>query len=63
MDFFSDATPLAIAGVIMLIGGALVTYLSGKITTKMQGKYANLIVKFCGLGAAIAGFIIIMFIV
>lgn len=55
-----EKTPLFIAGFIILIAGALVTFLSGRLSKCLKLKNANLLVKFVGLGIALAGFAMVM---
>ncbi len=62
MDFFMGMTTARTAGLILLLVGALVTFLSGKLTARAHGKYANLTVKCMGLGLVVAGFILVMFV-
>lgn len=61
MRFLENITIAGIIGIVLLIAGALVTFLSAKISANMQGKHANLIVKCIGLAAVAAGFVLIMF--
>ena len=62
MNFFADMTPFRIAGLALLIAGALVTFLSGRLTEGAQYRHANAIVKIIGLGTVFTGFALIMFI-
>lgn len=62
MAFFENMTAFKIAGIILLVLGALITFLSARISAKMKGVRANTIVKLIGLGIVFAGFALIMFI-
>jgi hypothetical protein len=60
VDFFSGIPPHRAAGVALLAAGALVTFLSGRISVRFEGRRADLTVKLIGLAAAFAGFILVM---
>ncbi|MDL2237182.1 hypothetical protein LJC56_05050 [Christensenellaceae bacterium OttesenSCG-928-K19] len=60
MEFFSSITTTGIAGIVLLVCGALITFLSSKISARMQGPHANFITKCVGLAIVVAGFILIM---
>lgn len=61
MSFFTDLTTARIAGLVLLAAGAVITFASAKISARMRAPRANLIVKLAGLGAVVAGFVLIMF--
>lgn len=62
MAFFENMTAFKIAGIILLVLGALITFLSARISAKMKGARANTVVKLVGLAIVFAGFALIMFI-
>ncbi len=62
MAFFENMTAFKIAGIILLVLGALFTFLSARISAKMKGARANTVVKLVGLAIVFAGFALIMFI-
>ncbi len=62
MAFFSEMTVYKIVGLAALLAGALITFLSGRISAKMRTKHAALIVKLIGLGIVFAGFLLILFV-
>lgn len=59
MDFFANITPMQIAGLALLAGGAAVSFAARKISAKFQYENADMICRFVGFGAAITGFLII----
>lgn len=61
MSFFDNLSSMEIFGLILLIAGALVTFLSEKIASglKLKNKTAALIVKIIGAAIAFAAVVMI----
>lgn len=62
MNFFANITAIQIFGLALLLAGALTTFLSSRIASRMRAKNANLVVKCVGLAVVVVGFILIMFV-
>jgi len=61
MDFFTDLNVLKIAGLVLLVVGAIITFASARISSRCASPRSNLIVKLTGLAMVITGFVFIMF--
>lgn len=59
MEFVRNIDAIDIVGLVFLVVGALLTFLSKKITARAEFRYAELIVKLVGLGLVIAALFLV----
>lgn len=58
--FFAEMNGLHAAGIIVLAAGAAVTYGSSLLAKRTGNEKSEIPIKLAGLGAAVAGFLLIM---
>ncbi len=58
MSFFANITAIQIIGLVLLAAGAAVSFAAKPIAAKFRYEHADMVCKFIGLGAAIAGFLV-----
>ena len=59
MEFFANITTAQIAGLILLAGGAVLSFAAKWIAGRLRHRHADIAVKIAGLCVVIAGFVMI----
>lgn len=59
MEFFANITIVQVIGLIMLVAGAVLSFTAKRIAKGFRYEHTDLVLKFVGLGVAIAGFLMI----
>ncbi|MBC5646896.1 hypothetical protein [Christensenella tenuis] len=59
MEFFANITIVQVIGLVVLAAGAVFSFTAKHIAKRFRYEHTDLVLKFVGLGVAIAGFLMI----